>query len=268
MAASAIAGLRLSVPGLPVLLYHGIGTGDPAARDKYRLAASSFRAQLELLRSQHYCTLPPQAIADPLDSMRSERAVVITFDDGLESDYRAAFPLLAENGFTAAFFVNTAEIGKPGRLGWPEMREMQQAGMSFQSHGHHHVDYSRLAPRFAVAQLRLSREKLEQNLGHGVDCFSAPYGLLNRHLIAAAHEAGFPFIFSSRNWPVRPGHASAGRFAIYQNTALGEFRDLVGCAMLPLARRSLREAALLIPKRLALRIRPQWLGVAVFEENP
>jgi peptidoglycan/xylan/chitin deacetylase (PgdA/CDA1 family) len=265
MAASAIAGLRPSVPGLPVLLYHGIGTGDPKALDKYCLPICNFRAQLELLRSQRFCALPPQAIADPL---RPDRAVVLSFDDGLESDYRVAFPLLVENGFSAAFFVNTAEIGNPGRLGWSEIREMQQAGMSFQSHGHQHVDYSRLDPRTATQQLRRSRELLEQNLGRRVECFSAPYGLLKRPLIRAAHEAGFQFIFSSRNWPVRPGQASAGRFAIYQKTTLGEFHDLIGCAMLPLLRRSLREAALLIPKRLLLRVRPQWLGVAVFEENP
>ena len=264
MAASAIAGLRPSVPGLPVLLYHGIGAGDPQARDKYCLPACNFRAQLELLRSQHFCALHPQAIADPL---RSDRAVVLSFDDGLKSDYRVAFPLLVENGFPAAFFVNTAEVGHPGRLGWSEIREMQQAGMSFQSHGHHHVDYSRLSPRTAAEQLRLSREMLEQNLGRRVDCFSAPYGLLNRRLIGAAHAAGFQFIFSSRSWPGRPGQASAGRFAIYQGTTLGEFRDLVGCAMLPLVRRSLREAALLIPKRLLLRLCPRRLGVAVLQEN-
>ena len=265
MAASPIAGLRPSVPGLPVLLYHGIGTGDPKARDKYCLPVCNFRAQLETLWSQRFCALHPQAIADPL---RHDRAVVLSFDDGLESDYRAAFPLLVENGFSATFFVNTAEVGNPGRLGWSEMREMQQAGMSFQSHGHRHVDYSRLGPRSAAGQLRLSRETLEQNLGRRVDCFSAPYGLLTRRLIRAAHEAGFQFIFSSRSWPARPGQASAGRFAIYQRTTLDEFRSLIGCAMLPLVRRSLREAALLIPKRLVLRVRPQWLGVAVLQENP
>ena len=265
MAAGAIGGLRPSVPGLPVLLYHGIEPGDPKARDKYCVSASNFRAQLELLRSQHFCALPPQAIADPL---RSGRTVILSFDDGLESDYRVAFPLLVENGFNAAFFVNTAEVGAPGRLGWSEIREMQRAGMSFQSHGHRHVDHSRVSQRTATEQLRLSREILEQNLGRRVDCFSAPYGLLTPRLIRAAHETGFQFVFSSRNWPVRPGQPSAGRFAIYQRTTLGEFRSLIGCAMLPLVRRSLREAALLIPRRLVLRVRPQWLGVAVLQENP
>jgi peptidoglycan/xylan/chitin deacetylase (PgdA/CDA1 family) len=264
MAASAVAGLRPSVPGLPVLLYHGIGTGDPKAPDKYCLPLANFRAQLEWLRSQHFCALPPQAVADPL---ACGRAVVISFDDGLESDYRVAFPLLAENGFVATFFINTAEAGKSGRLGWPEMREMQQAGMSFQSHGHHHVDYSQASSQTSVQELRHSREMLEQNLGRRVDCFSAPYGLLSHRLIRAAREAGFQFIFSSRSWPVRPGQSAAGRLAIYRDTTLGEFCSLVGCAMLPLARRWLREAALLIPKQLILRVRPQWLGVAVFEEN-
>ncbi len=265
MAASAVAGLRPSVPGLPVLLYHGIGAGDPMAPDKYCLPLANFRAQLEWLRSQHFSALPPQAVADPL---ACGRAVVISFDDGMESDYRAAFPVLAESGFPATFFINTAEAGKSGRLGWSEMREMQQAGMSFQSHGHHHVDYSQVSSRAAGAELRLSRAMLEQNLGRRADCFSAPYGLLSDRLIRAAREAGFQFIFSSRSWPVRPGQAAAGRLAIYRGTTLGEFRSLVGCAMLPLLRRGLREAALLIPRRLLLRVRPQWLGVAVFEENP
>jgi peptidoglycan/xylan/chitin deacetylase (PgdA/CDA1 family) len=264
MAASAIAGLRPSIPGLPVLLCHEIATGGPQASDKYRVTISNFRAQLEWLRSQRFCALPPQAVADPL---RCGRAVILSFDGRMESDYRVAFPLLAENGFPAAFFVNTAEIGKPGRLGWAEMREMQKAGMSFQSHGHHHVDYSLVGLRTAVQQLHLSREMLEQNLGRPADCFSAPYGLLTRRLIRAAHEAGFQFIFSSRNWPVRPRQACAGRFVIYQSTTLGQFRAQVGCAMLPLMCRSLREAALLIPRRLLLRVRPQWLGVAVMQEN-
>ncbi len=263
MAASAIAGLRPSIPGLPVLLYHGIGTGD-SQTDKYGVPVLNFRAQLEWLRSQGFCALPPQAVADPL---QGGRAVVISFDDGVKSDYRTAFPTLMEYGLAAAFFVNTAEVGKPGYLAWSEMQEMQQAGMSFQSHGHHHVDYSRMGARTATEQLRGSREMLEQKLAQGVDCFSAPYGLLTSRLLRAAHEAGFQFVFSSRSWPVRPGQASAGRFAIYQGTTLAEFRALAGCAMLPILRRSLREAALMIPKRLLLRFCPRRLGVAVLQEN-
>ncbi len=218
MAASAIAGLRPSVPGLPVLLYHGIGTGDPKARDKYCLPVANFRAQLELLRSQHFCALPPQAIAEPLLANPLPCRPRCRYQLRRRTGERLSRRISLAGGerFAAAFFVNTAEIGHSGHLGWPEIREMQRAGMSFQSHGHHHVDYSRLDQRTAADELRLSREMLEQNLGERVDCFSAPYGLLRRRLIRAAHEAGFQFIFSSRNWPVRPGQASAGRLAIYQ----------------------------------------------------
>ena len=66
MAASAIAGLRPSVPGLPVLLYHGIETGDPKAPTSTALRSAISARNWSWLRSQHFCALPPQAIADPL----------------------------------------------------------------------------------------------------------------------------------------------------------------------------------------------------------
>ena len=46
-------------------------------------------------------------------------AVILTFDDGLVTDYEIAFPLLAEFGQRAVFFLNTATIGQAeiSRLG-------------------------------------------------------------------------------------------------------------------------------------------------------
>jgi peptidoglycan/xylan/chitin deacetylase (PgdA/CDA1 family) len=255
---------RFSIPGIPVLLYHGIAPGRSALADRYWLLESELRAQLRLLRGEGYQTVH---VRDSGALQPEPRRIAITFDDGLASDYRLAFPLLLKHGFAADFFVNTAYIDSPGYLRWSEMLEMQRAGMSFQSHGHRHANYLALKPEAVVEELRLSRELLQQKLGRAADCFSAPYGQLNRCLIDAAHQAGFALICSSRNWPARRAQRVIGRIYLCHGLPPEEFLALAQCSALPLIRRSLREALLFLPKRLLHRLRPQWRAVGPFPEK-
>lgn len=262
MAASALARCGPAIAGVPILLYHGIAK-HACVGDKYCVSLADFRSQLGELRA---AGCAPVHVRQAASASAGKHPVAISFDDGLASDYQCAFPLLAEHGLTATFFVNTSNIGCAGFLGWNEMREMQRAGMSFQSHGHFHAPVLRLGLEACAAQLRLSRQLLEQGLGSAVDCFSAPYNFLNARLIEAARQAGFKVICSSRNWPVRAGQPVYGRITIYQQTSLAEFRELVSCSLLPLARRRLREIVLALPRRIVLRLRPQWLGVSVSQQ--
>jgi len=264
MATRALAMSKFSIPGVPVLLYHGIAPGRSALVDRYWLLESELRAQLRLLRGERYRTVHVRDSGAP---QPGPHRIAITFDDGLASDYRLAFPLLQEHGFTADFFVNTAYIDTPGYLRWSEMLEMQRAGMSFQSHGHRHANYLSLKPEAAVEELRLSRQLLQQKLGRPADCFSAPYGLLNRHLIDAACQAGFTLVCSSRNWPARRAQRLIGRIYLCHGIASEEFLALAQCSALPLLRRSLREALLFLPKRLVHRLCPQWRAVGPYPEK-
>jgi hypothetical protein len=90
-----------------------------------------------------------------------------------------------------------------------------------------------------------------------VTCFAAPYGLVNRKVIQAAREAGFKIVCTSHNWPAKPGRQVIGRIAVYPGTTLPEFQKLVFGAAGPLLRRTLREAALWMPKLVAQRVYPQ-----------
>jgi peptidoglycan/xylan/chitin deacetylase (PgdA/CDA1 family) len=261
MAASALARCKPAIAGVPILLYHGIVEKTPA-RDKYCVSCASFRAQLVEL---HAAGCTPVQVRHVASANPAKHPVAISFDDGLASDYHSAFPLLAEHGLTATFFVNTANVGCAGFLSWQEMREMQRAGMSFQSHGHFHFPVLRLRFNECVEQLRLSRQLLEQHLGDAVDCFSAPYNFLNARVVEAARQAGFKVICSSRNWPARAGQPVLGRIAIYQHTSLAEFRQLISGSLQPFLRRRLRDIALAFPRRIVLRFWPQRLGVVVPE---
>ena len=262
---------RLS--GFPVLMYHGVAPSAaapavPPAEMKYWVLAPELRAQLaEIHREGARVTGLGEAWHSTKALDGPEPPVVLTFDDGQAADYEASFPLLLEAGARADFFVNTANIGRPGFLNWAQIAEMQRAGMSFQSHSHDHVDLSRLPARALQYQIRESRQRLEDGLGTAVEFLAAPYGLLDRRILDVAREQGYRAVCTSRAWPACPGAPAIGRIAIYRHTRPGGFRRLVTRHPVPYLLRAIRVALIYLPKRVLLRYRHRRLGVRVLEKQ-
>ncbi len=115
-----------------------------------------------------------------------DRSIVITFDDGFESVYTTAFPVLQRLGLTATVFLvagNAKAI--PLFAGWPrlsedQVREMSHHGIAFGAHTMNHPDLTVLPPDRVEAEMRESKEKIEQMLGQTVSSFAYPYGASNR----------------------------------------------------------------------------------------
>jgi peptidoglycan/xylan/chitin deacetylase (PgdA/CDA1 family) len=261
---------RLS--GFPVLMYHGIARDAaepvPPGERKYWVTAAQLREHL-LCIQQAGCRV---AGLSELWSSRAttggrRRSIALSFDDGRASDYEVAFPLLLEACAIADFFVNTANIGKPGFLGWGQITEMQRAGLSFQSHGHEHVDLSRLTKQELRSQLRESKRLLEDRLGAAVEFLAAPYGFLDQHVLDAAREQGFSAVCTSNAWPARPGAQAIGRVVICRHTRPGEVGRIVTRHPRPYLARAARAGLIYVPKRLLRRFRPPQLGASILEEQ-
>ena len=267
-----MAARELRLGGIPVLMYHGIAASVPADVDarerKYLVPAASFRRQLVQIRLvRHRAVRLDDLWAGRKGGGAADSAVVLTFDDGRASDYEAAFPVLVRARARAEFFVNTATIGQPGYLTWSQVAEMERAGMSFQSHGHDHVVLLGLPPQLLDRQLRTSKRVLEDRLGRAVDFLAAPYGLLDRRIVAAALEAGYRAVCNSWSWPARPGHHTVNRVAIHGHTSECQFAAVLlrrPAGYLPgLARTALG----FLPKRVLLKVRPRRLVVELLAEG-
>lgn len=260
------------IPGFPVLMYHGVARAEnqpvlPGER-KYWSTAAQLRGHLTCIQDAGYRVARLAELwGPPTRTGRHHQSVALSFDDGRASDYEVAFPLLLEAHATADFFLNTANIGTPGFLGWTQIREMQRAGMSFQSHSHEHVDLSRLTKRELQSQIRESKRRLEDGLGTAVEFLAAPYGLFDRRVLDAAREQGFGAVCTSNAWPARPGAQAIGRVAIYRHTRAGEFRRIVTRHPAPYLRRAARTWLVYLPKGVLLRFRPRRLGVRILEER-
>lgn len=263
----ALPGVR----GVPIFMYHVLtGASEPAGADsggKYRLSAAVFREHLALIKRHGFRSALVGRLWARQDSTEGHPAVGFTFDDGDVSNYTLAYPTLVEAGASADFFVNTATVGRPGFLSWPQIAEMQRAGLSFQSHSHDHVVLVGLPAPALERQLRESKHLLEDRLGVPVDFLAAPYGLLNGSVVRAAREAGYRAVGTSWNWPAHPGAKTMSRIAVYQTTTVSDFSQLLHGRPAILVRRMGRALLAHVPKRVMLRVRPSWLGVQVRESG-
>lgn len=221
-------------------MYHVMATSaadvqpEPAAQ--FCVLADQFEAHLRAVVDLGYSTLKLDEFQSGGGRTRG-RVTLITFDDGSATDYAIAFPRLRAAGLGATFFLNTSTVGKPGFLTWAQIREMQQAGMSFESHGHEHVDFRALQRPKLDYQLSISKQILEDNLGVTVKYFAAPHGLLNPLVVQRAKELGYQGVCGTRGLPARPRARVFKRVAVLHHTRLDEFRRLLVCHPVVYARR-------------------------------
>ena len=171
---------------LPVLTFHALD--DHAS--VISCAPHVFRQGLARLHARGYRTIPlAQAVACVRQRQPfPDRAFVLTFDDGYQTVYTQALPVLQRYGMSATVFVTlgAAELGESaarrppfeGRpmLSWLEMREMQQAGIEFGAHTLTHPDLTRLPAERIRIEMTGSKDHIEHALGKPVKSFAYPFG--------------------------------------------------------------------------------------------
>jgi peptidoglycan/xylan/chitin deacetylase (PgdA/CDA1 family) len=160
----------------------------------------------------------------------SKLPLQITFDDGERSQYLNAAPLLAEHGISATYFVTPGLIGTAAKfLGWHELKALQNAGHSIQSHGWSHRFLTFCSDAELAHELLASRQLLEDKLGDLVEEISVPGGRWNRRVIKACADAGYRRIYVSDPWVAENmfGIQVIGRFMVRRTTTAAELLKVV-----------------------------------------
>lgn len=107
---------------LLVVMYHGVTTTHYTPPIWTQLPVETFRKQLEFL-SSHYLPVSLDDVTSAINQGRQlpERAVLITFDDGLRNNYSSAFPVLKQLSIPAAIFLTVDLIGTSEMLWFDEL---------------------------------------------------------------------------------------------------------------------------------------------------
>ena len=139
-----------------------------------------------------------------LDAVAGRDDVRITFDDGNRSDVEIALPRLVERGLTAEFFVLAGLLGRPGRLGGSDVRELRAAGMRIGSHGWSHRDWRKLGFDQAVEEMVTAPRRLAEVTGEPVSRVAVPFGSYDRVVLNRLRHAGATLVYTSDGGPAAP----------------------------------------------------------------
>ena len=223
-AAQAGAGLNRvlgsrSQDSIGILLYHGIAEEVPGVpRPLYNVRPARFRAQLVGLLELGYVFWPlaralrQHAAAEPFPP----KTIVLTFDDGFESVFTNAWPILRELNISSTVFLATAFLDSSDPFPFDDWgvrhhhdvprtalrpmtteqcAELQASGLvELAAHTHTHQDFRGRAAEFQQDLVRCVRCLRERFALDGV-AFSFPYGkpslgYVDRELVGAAKRAG------------------------------------------------------------------------------
>ncbi len=150
------------------------------------------------------CVLP-----EGKQAMSNDLSWILTFDDGLISDYEIAYPLLKHNNVSAIFFIVPSYIGSSDYLSWDQVRKLSDNGMEIGSHSLNHNDLSSVSSKRSDIEIIKSKSIIEDKISKKVRCFSFPYGRYNNKIINNVLKSGYDYCFTSK-----PGLFNSGDVVI------------------------------------------------------
>ncbi|HHT02191.1 MAG TPA: polysaccharide deacetylase family protein [Firmicutes bacterium] len=210
---------------VPVLLYHHLAPQAESLHEHNPMVVTceQFTKQMHYLRDNGYQTIDLAQLQGYLQGSAQlpAKPVMITFDDGYQSFYQYAFPVLEELDMKAVVFVIGALA--PDRdgektaawcihLSWPQMQELAASGrVEFGNHSydlHRQVEGQPVMLECSAAAIKEDLSRL-QSACHAAGlpeprAFAYPFGAHDAVIRQAAAEAGLCLGFTTEIGWVKP----------------------------------------------------------------
>ena len=154
-----------------VLMYHSFDSSDePSEFTKkgdlvYVVDIEDFKKQMEYLAKGKVpiVTLQDCYTKENFAEGNHTVSVILTFDDGNETNYTKAFPILKQNGFKAYFFITTDWIGQRYYMTEAMIRDLHNNGMMIGSHGKTHKFLPDLTDKELDDEMRVRKPDLRKS---------------------------------------------------------------------------------------------------------
>lgn len=269
-AETAPAGIPVPREGVAVLAYHHL---EPSSNGKQPannsvLSVEEFAWQMEYLHNNNFYTMTMDEMKEYLAGRFNppRRAVLITFDDGYESNYTLAFPILARYNFRAAIFLIGKKPGDdysatgpavvagtvPNRhLTTYQIKNMLKTGLL--EFGCHTYNNHRLVDGRAALTV-LETDSIRDDLLHfnntlgmvGIPvpyALAYPYGAGSNNAVEAASPMGYRLGFTVNSGYAHPGDNTMfiNRFSLRPGDGRQYFTDVVNGAWKPAEKETPKE---------------------------
>lgn len=213
--------------GITVINYHSFGDYKEIAN--INITEKLFCEQLKMLKDNGYSTITEEQLIAYLQGHGRipEKAVFLTIDDGYESVYKMAYPILKEMGMQATLFVIANDVETGARknvpmLNWQQIKEMSDSGImrignhTYDLHWRGNNDKSKHEAmilnqkkngepltneerlRYIQEDVTKAHQLIEKYTGIAPKSFAYPYGVYDRIAEQAIKKAGYTIDYSTQ----------------------------------------------------------------------
>lgn len=241
-----VIGSGITDQQIPVLMYHHLlknneKQSQPNFKNKGTvLTVEQFEKQMKYLEDNDYHTLTLQEFEDFIERGRKlpEKSVLITFDDGLKSNYIYAYPILKKYQMHAVAFVITSRLTEetenfnPRKLQSLSKTELDQMQDVFEIGSHTnnlHNRSNREVDLIDKEQETVKKDIQESKEILKTDYFCYPFGIYNQKSIEILNDLKFHLAFTTNE-----GYATQenkrleiNRFGISPQVDMKKFEDIV-----------------------------------------
>lgn len=237
IAVSVFFGLaeRKPIDGVPVLLYHQLvsnRTYEAMEKNDAIMSIGEFKKQMDMIDQAGYQTITLEQLQKHItgETPAPNNSIVITFDDGYESDYKLAYPVLKAHNFHAESFLVTSFLKEDSqdeeRLSSSDTKKMKDV-FTFHSHSHalhtfayEHGDLSDLLSENLMWDTDLSLQYLEIKeikTMNDFDAYAYPYGKNDERFQKVLQDLSVSLGFTTKKGYVQAGSnpLALPRFGIY-----------------------------------------------------
>lgn len=176
--------------GIKILMYHRV-------RDDVQMELSvntkDFQWQMEYLKRKGYKVISMDEACERIKNKElDDKLVVLTFDDGYEDYYYAAYPILEQYSYPSLVYLVPSYIeskkvfwwdetlGESPLLSWQQIKELKDKGLtSFGSHTWSHTNLKETDIKTIRQEITQSKNFIEDKLKVTVNHFAYPGGYNN-----------------------------------------------------------------------------------------
>ena len=161
---------------------------------------NDFKKHLDIIEKNQIRFVNPKNFENELKMNKTERKVLLTIDDGFESFYKNAWPILNQKKIPFILFISTREVGAFNYMSWDQIRQISKEDfVEIGNHSHSHEYLVDENIDFIKADIEKSIRIFKKELGKNSEFFSYPFGEYSLEFKNLIQSLGFKYAFGQHS---------------------------------------------------------------------
>tara|TARA_B100000035_G_scaffold208366_1_gene178192 strand:+ start:2530 stop:3453 length:924 start_codon:yes stop_codon:yes gene_type:complete len=136
-----------------------------------------FKEHLKIINDSKFSFYHPKKFENEFNLPKKQKKILLTIDDGFQSFYDQAWPILKKNKIPFILFVSTEPVGRKGYMSWEQIKEIENSDFAMIGHHSHTHEYLiDVSNEEFVSDIEKANDLFIKNLGYIPGLFSYPFG--------------------------------------------------------------------------------------------